>query len=201
LERIDSGIGTTPERSAAAPASPLPLVVAVMGLPGAGKTTVARAIERQLGLRRVCRDAIRRAMFPRCDFSFVETRATFRSVMLAVEINCLLGESTVIDGMSFARRHDFEQIATLAAAHGFDALPLLIDCPAPLARDRIARASAAARLGGEAREAAVVDAVLATFETPPLAAVRIDGARPLAQMCALALSEVAARIGRSDLRA
>src|SRR6478736_4260144 len=75
------------------------LIVTLIGLPGAGKSTVARTLERRLGLRRVCRDAIRQAMFPRCDYTFIEKRAAFRTVLLAVEINCLLGEPTVIDGM------------------------------------------------------------------------------------------------------
>lgn len=48
------------------PSGRRPLVVALIGLPGAGKSTVARALEQQLGLRRVCRDAIRHALFPHC---------------------------------------------------------------------------------------------------------------------------------------
>ena len=83
--------------------APRALIVALIGLPGAGKSTIARALEQQLDLRRVCRDAIRHAMFPRCDYSFVEKRAAFRTVLLAVEINCLLGDSSVIDGMTFSR--------------------------------------------------------------------------------------------------
>src|SRR3954463_13078399 len=110
------------------------LIVALMGLPGAGKSTVARTLERRLGLRRVCRDAIRQAMFPRCEYSFVEKRAAFRTVLLAVEINCLLGEPTVIDGMTFSRRADFDELYARAERHGYDVLPLFIDCPIALAR-------------------------------------------------------------------
>ena len=65
-----------------------------MGLPGAGKSTVACAIEGRLQMRRVCRDAIRAAMFPHYDHSYVEKRAAFRSVLLALEINCALGASS-----------------------------------------------------------------------------------------------------------
>ena len=90
------------------------LIVTLIGLPGAGKSTVARTLERRLGLRRVCRDAIRQAMFPRCDYTFIEKRAAFRTVLLAIEINCLLGEPSVIDGMTFSRREDFDEVVALA---------------------------------------------------------------------------------------
>src|SRR5215475_610844 len=155
------------------------LIVTLIGLPGAGKSTVARTLERRLGLRRVCRDAIRRAMFPRCGYTFIEKRAAFRTVLLAVEINCLLGEPSVIDGMTFSRREDFDEVAALADRHGFDVLPLLIDCPPALARERIARDLANASHPAEDREPELVDIVARRFDAPPKAAIRIDAARPM----------------------
>lgn len=192
--------GQPSDRDAAAPPpTPRPastsLVVAVMGLPGAGKSTVARALESRLGLRRVCRDAIRQAMFPHCDYTFLEKRAAFRSVLLAIEINCLLGASTVVDGMTFSRREDYDQIVALAFAHGFDVLPLLIDCPPDLARARVAKDRAAGAHVAADRDAALVTRVALRFAPPPAAAVRIDARLPVAEVCRLAVSEVAARLG------
>lgn len=166
-----------------------------MGLPGAGKSTVARALESQLGLRRVCRDAIRQAMFPRCDYTFLEKRAAFRSVLLAIEINCLLGVSTVVDGMTFSRREDYDQIVALAFAHGFGVLPLFIDCPLELARARVASDHAAGAHVAADRDAALVTRVALRFAPPPAAAVRIDARLPAVDVCRLAVAEVAARLG------
>jgi predicted kinase len=173
------------------------LIVALIGLPGAGKSTIARTLEVRLGLRRVCRDAIRQAMFPRCDFSFVEKRAAFRTVLLTVEINCLLGESSVIDGMTFSRREDYDQVVAVADAHGFDVLPLLIDCPPALARERIARDLLDGRHPAADREPELVDIVARRFDPPPAAAIRIDAARPIEEVCRLAAAEVAARLRKN----
>ncbi len=184
------------QRAERASAGSRALIVALIGLPGAGKSTVARTLEVRLGLRRVCRDAIRQAMFPRCDFSFVEKRAAFRTVLLAVEINCLLGESSVIDGMTFSRREDYDQVVALADAHGFDVLPLLIDCPPALARERIARDILDRKHPAADREPEIVDIVARRFDAPPMATIRIDASRPMDEVCRLATAEVAARMGR-----
>src|ERR1700755_2546184 len=92
------------------PSDEVPIVVALIGLPGAGKSVAARALQEHLGLRRVCRDMIRNAMFPRCAYSYAEKRAAFRGLLLAVEVNCMLGESTVIDGVTFSRHSDLQRV-------------------------------------------------------------------------------------------
>lgn len=168
------------------------IVVALMGVPGAGKSTLARALEHEFALRRVCRDAIRAAMFPACDFSYLEKRAAFRAVLLALEINCLLDASSVLDGMTFSRREDFDAVAALAARHRFSVLPLLVECRPSLARLRIERDIArGTHLAGD-RRPALVDAVLARFDQPPEGTVRIDGEAPRDAMRAQAIAAVAA---------
>ena len=184
--------------AAIAPGGPLdaarakPVVVALIGLPGAGKTVVARALEDQLGLRRVCRDAIRHAMFPKCAYSFAEKRAAFRAMLVALEVNCLLGESSVLDGTTFSRRRDLLRVDAVVRRYGFTPVPIYLDCPPQLARARIAQDVRDNRHLARDRTPEAVTEVLVRFEAPPPNALVIDAALPAAQMCRAAIEAVAA---------
>ena len=175
-----------------------PVVVALIGLPGAGKSVVARAIEDQLGLRRVCRDAIRHAMFPKCSYSFAEKRAAFRSMLLALEINCMLGESSVIDGVTFSRRRDLTRVDSVIGRYNFTAIPIFLDCPPHVARARIAEDVANDRHLARDRTPEVVNEVLARFDTPPASAIVINANQSAADVCRLAIAAVTELSGKKS---
>ena len=154
-----------------------PIVVALIGLPGSGKSIAARALQDQLGLRRVCRDTIRQAMFPKCSYSFAEKRAAFRAMLLAVEINCLLGQSTVIDGVTFSRRRDLQRVDAAIRRYGFLPVPIYLDCPPDVARARIADDVANNRHIARDRTPKIVSEVMMRFDTPPPNALVINSDR------------------------
>jgi predicted kinase len=169
---------------------PVPIVVAVMGLPGAGKSVVAQAVERELGLRRICRDQIRAAMFPRCNYSFVEKRAAYRSLLLALEINCLLRVGSVIDGMTFSRRSELDRVAEIAAKQRIVTIPLLVECPPDLARERVARDLATGKHVALDRSPETVNDVLARRDPCPEGTLVVDGTLPEGRMCRLAIEAI-----------
>ena len=173
---------------------PVPIVVATMGLPGAGKSVVARAIERELGLRRICRDQIRAAMFPHCNYSFVEKRAAYRSLLLALEINCLLRVGSVIDGMTFSRRAELDRVAEIAANQRIVTIPLLVECPPELARQRVARDLATGRHVAADRTPETVNDVLARRDPFPEGTLVVDGTLPEERMCHLAIEGIRASV-------
>jgi predicted kinase len=164
------------------------VVVALIGLPGAGKSCIADALEARLGLHRICRDTLRRAMFPRCSDSPAEKRAAFRAMLAALQVNCALGRSSVLDGITFSRREGLVAVQAAIAAYPVQALPILVDCPPALARERVA-----ADLAHPApdRTPSLVDAVQARFDPPPAGCAVIDARLPLAEMQALAVELVA----------
>jgi len=191
-ENLATGTGDEIAQARASASSTKPIVVALIGLPGAGKSVVARALEDQLGLRRVCRDAIRHAMFPRCSYSFAEKRAAFRGMLFALEINCMLGESSVLDGVTFSRRRDLLRVDGVIRRYGFTPVPIYLDCPPDVARARIADDVAHNRHLARDRGPETVTEVLVRFDAPPPSALVIDATLPAAQMCRAALAAVAA---------
>jgi len=169
-----------------------PVVVALIGLPGAGKSTVARALEDQLGMRRVCRDAIRHAMFPKCSYTFPEKRAAFRGMLTALEINCLLGVSSVIDGVTFSRRRDLMRVDGVIRRYGLTPVPIFLECPPEVARARIAADVASDRHLARDRTPDIVSEVLVRFDAPPPNALVIDATQSTKDVCRLAIDAVTA---------
>ena len=173
-----------------------PIVVALLGLPGAGKSAVATSLVRALPLRLVSRDAIRAAMFPECRYTLAEKRGALRAVLTAIEVNAALGASSVIDGMTFSRRRDFDRVAEASARCGASFVPIWLDVPPHVARARVAADRAGGGHVAADRVPGLVDSVLGRFEPPPEGTPALDAARPLALVAADALAIVAAALGR-----
>jgi predicted kinase len=169
------------------------LVVALMGLPGAGKSTVARHLLAELPLHLVDRDGIRAALFPRCAFTQAEKDAANAAVLAAVAANCRLGRASVVDGMTFARAAELEALRACAAAERCALLPLFLDCPVDVARARIA---ADHTHGARDRTPALADSIADRFEPPPADAVRIAADAAATEVCAAALAAVSAMFAR-----
>lgn len=156
-----------------------PVVVALIGLPGAGKSTLANALAERLDLRLANRDLIARALFPQCTYSLPEKRAAFHAVLLAVEVNGAIGESTVIDGMTFSSRGDLERVARIAAKYDLIMVPIWLDLPADVAKARIGADRKSGRYHpADDRTPALVDAVLERFERPLPTVPVIDALLP-----------------------
>jgi predicted kinase len=192
---IDSDFVHSPK--AASSVSATPLVVALIGLPGAGKSVVARALEDQLGLRRICRDAIRAAMFPKCSYSFAEKQAAFRALLTALEVNCMLGFSSVLDGVTFSRRRDLLRVDAVVRRFSGTPLPIYLDCPPDVARARIADDVRSNRHLARDRTPEIVTEVLVRFEPPPPSALVIDATLPAVEVCRRAVEAAAAAIRRA----
>jgi predicted kinase len=194
---VSESMSLTPSdaRTLEAPPPP-PLVVALIGLPGAGKSVVAKALAQEFGLHRVCRDELRHAMFPQCSYSYAEKRAAFRALLLAVEVNCALGRGSVIDGVTFSRRRDLERLDATLAPYRITPLALFLDCPPETARVRVARDLATGRHPAADRSPDLVDEIMARFDPPPPTCVVIDAAREEPALIEAAIAAVRVRAGR-----
>ncbi|MCK7592690.1 AAA family ATPase [Pseudomarimonas salicorniae] len=164
-----------------------PCVVMLVGLPGSGKSEVAVALERELGLHRIDRDLIRVALFPRCSFSPAEKRAANHAALKALEVNCLMGRHSVLDGRTFSRLRERVELESRIETFGARAVAMWLNCPPALARERVAASS-----GHHAadRTPDLVDGVAARFEAPGLGCLELDACQPLGQMVSEAVRAV-----------
>ncbi len=161
-------------------------VVALIGLPGAGKSTVARALQQRFDLHIVNRDDIRASMFPRCEFTPAEKRAAEAAVMEALAVNRQAGRSCIVDGMTFADASVLERLRTACDGDGYRLLPLFLDCPATVAARRVREAQHVAA----DRNAALVAEVAQRFDPPPDDAVRLDATQPVSTVCQAATAAI-----------
>lgn len=153
-----------------------PWVVMLVGLPGAGKSTVARALESELGLHRICRDSIRAALFPRCSFSPAERRAANHAALKALEVNCAMGRDSVLDGRTFSRLRERVELEQRIEEYSARALAVWLNCPPGLARERVA---AGGSHPAADRTPELVDSVASRFEPPQLGCIELDARQAL----------------------
>jgi predicted kinase len=170
------------------------IVVALMGLPGAGKSTIARYLLTELPLHAIDRDRIRAALFPQCTFTREEKEAANAAVLAAVAANCRLGRTSLVDGLTFARARELEALRECVVEAGYRLLPLFIDCLVAVARARIAaQAQSTGHVAGD-RKPSLAAEVAGRFDAPPADACRIESDQPEQDMCGEALTAVRAAL-------
>lgn len=113
-------------------------LVVLMGLPGSGKTTLARWLSQNSKLVVVSRDSIRAAMFPRCAYTLEEKLAAYAAMKQAIEISLSQGLTVCTDGMTFANRSDRADTEAIARAAGANYLLVHCECPIEVAQQRVA---------------------------------------------------------------
>lgn len=158
--------------------STLPVVVGLMGLPGAGKSTLARAVAARVGTPCLCRDQLRRALFRghHGDDARLATEHYLRERMVE---HLRQRESVLLDGMTFANTADRLVYAALVRQSGGVWLPVLVDVPLAVARARVAEDCAHARHPAADRCPELVEQVHRRFAPVAPQVLVIDGAAPL----------------------
>jgi predicted kinase len=153
-----------------------PVLTVLMGLPGCGKTTVARrlhAIAPQLII--LSRDLVRRELFAHPDYSAGEKGDVFDELLSRAGRELSDGRDVLIDGMTFS--HGAERERAAASAHEAGATFLMVHCDCPLevalARVRAQAIGARAHPAGD-RDEALVREVAARFDPISSTVARLD---------------------------
>jgi predicted kinase len=151
------------------------VVIALMGLPGAGKSTVAEALVRaRPALVLLSRDALRRELIAEPAYDDDEKRALLAALLERLDAHLAAGRSVVLDGLTLSRSADRRAVEAAAARRGARALLALVEVGEGEARRRIA--GAGGHLAAD-RTPDLVTEVAARFEPPEAGVVRLDGTR------------------------
>ncbi len=115
-----------------------PLCVVVAGLPGSGKSTVARLLAQGLGALWLRSDALRKELFPQPSYTPEESRATYRELLRRADAALARGQSVVLDA-TFRSRALRQAARERARRRGARWLLVWVTAPEDAVRARLAR--------------------------------------------------------------
>ncbi len=113
-------------------------LICVAGLPGCGKSVVARLLTERLDGLLLRTDAIRKALFAVPDYSDEETIHTYAEFYRRAEEGLAGGRIVVMDA-TFYSRASREEAAAIARRTGAPMRVLLVTAPEEIVRERIAQ--------------------------------------------------------------
>ncbi|HVL05060.1 MAG TPA: AAA family ATPase [Acidimicrobiales bacterium] len=141
-----------------------PGVIVLVGLPGAGKSTLAQALARRLpGARVLDKDKVRHVLFDPCDYTSAERDVVFAAMLDAARYHVGRDRIVIFDGLTFSRRSQVAAAENVAHDAGAFVAVLVCDVPLDVA---IARVEAADDHLAANRDGQLVRRVAAEMEEP-----------------------------------
>lgn len=179
-------MGAGPERGIG------PGVVVLAGLPGAGKSTLARALaERIPDARVIDKDQVRDALFAPCDYSSAERGVTFSAMLDSARYHLGRGRVVFFDGLTFSRRNEVAAAEVVASESGAFAAVIVCDVPVDVAVRRCDDEAATGTHPAGNRDGDLVRRVASEMEEPAGAYLTLTTTRPVDELVGSALAWIA----------
>jgi predicted kinase len=163
------------------------MLIALAGLPGTGKSTLATGLASALGGVVLSKDVVRAALFPPpvLDYSAAQDDTAMSAVFSAARVIIATDPARVVilDGRTFRKS---AQVAELfAVGHAIGQEPVVIECVCDdaVARARLDRDAAGGRHPAGNRTAALYDEVKATAEPLTVPRLTLDTGRLTTDEC------------------
>jgi len=164
------------------------------GLPGTGKSTLARELARRTGGRVVSKDEFRHAIFLPEEIEYSTRQDDFCQQLMLQTAGYLLARDprlvVLLDGRPFSRRYQIENAISAATSLHQPWRILECVCSQDTARKRLAAATAAKEHPAENRDFKLYVEVRARFEAIVLAKTVIDTGQPIEACVARALAAI-----------
>jgi len=116
------------------------LIVAMAGLPGTGKSTLARALAIELGAQLLDKDLLRAAQFAdSVDYSREQDDLVCREMYAWIELAACgrAVECVIVDGRTFSKRYQIDELREVAVRCGARLAVIECVCPRAVARVRL----------------------------------------------------------------
>jgi len=163
----------------------MPVLIAMAGLPGTGKSALARRLAAALSGIVLDKDSIRAALFPPAYIEYSTAQDDFcMSIMLRVAGYLLHRHPdlhVILDGRPFARRYQVHALDQAAARLHTPLKIIECVCSRETARQRLERATAARRHPAGNRDYQLYCALAARFEPIRMPKLVVDTDNDLAQ--------------------
>lgn len=112
-------------------------MIVLVGLPGAGKSTLAEALVRRLPDARVLdKDRVRHVLFDPCDYTSAERDVVFAAMLDAARYHLGRDRIVIFDGLTFSRRSQVAAAEAVAADAGGFAAVIVCDVAVEVAIER-----------------------------------------------------------------
>jgi predicted kinase len=171
------------------------MIILMAGLPGTGKTTLARELAAHSGGRVLSKDGIRHALFLPDEIEYSSRQDDFCLQVMLETAGQLFERSPnwiiFLDGRPFSRRYQIENVVKAATSLHQSWRILECVCPEEICRQRIEEQSAAGTHPAGNRDFQLYLEVKARFEAVTLPKTVIDTSLPLTACVAEALAVLA----------
>ncbi len=130
VERLIDSLGQLPEPAVE------PVLVAVSGLPGTGKSYFCRKLAERLPFVVLESDALRKALFPPPNYSLEESSHLFRTIHLLIVRLLKKGVSIILDATNLSERHR-EYLYNIADRLGAKLILVRVEAPPEVVLSRL----------------------------------------------------------------